>query len=558
MNWKTVRHLISVERKSGRLLRGKKTTNYNVRRNRIFSYLGYILAIAIGIAAGAIVIFAYGQIVTTAELAILFKEAFANFQFSLPTLILIFTFVFSMMQQIQRSGVSASRQSPYWLPITWQEHTLASIIADVSGLPLYAIAIFSPAVLITSVITGQVAIAVGAVLAMLGAAFMASATTEIFRILQVRFTGAVYKSTGRAAVWVRFISSIGFFVVFYIIYFSLITGSNAINFIQTVASVQSAIWFVPFVWLGMTLYSLVNGLLLQGIAFLAASVLFIYGLFYLGTVLNKRFGLYEPPTIKISQGTYVPKTGLLGKMGFSSAEAALLRKDIRAFTRRRELISAFIIPIVFLILPIMNSVNGVGSEVGFLSLFWIALITVFPVVLMASSVGSFMTGEEGQNIWRIYVSPISAKTYVKSKYTFILVFSLIVLPVTGTIGFIVYQPTLQAMLTLVAEAVIIAFAVSALSLGNGIKGADFTEIPRPRMIRGEWSLINMLTCGGVALAIMAPLIPRMLNIMGLPIPPILEVYQAVIISAVIGAIMTVVFHRIAVDNAKELITKAEV
>jgi hypothetical protein len=90
-------------------------------------------------------------------------------------------------------------------------------------------------------------------------------------------------------------------------------------------------------------------------------------------------------------GVYAPKTGILGKLGFSSVEAALIRKDLKAFTRRRELMSAFIIPIVFILIPLMTSING-GAESGFPPQFGFAFTTVFPLFLMASSLGSFMTG----------------------------------------------------------------------------------------------------------------------------------------------------------------------
>ncbi len=43
---------------------------------------------------------------------------------------------------------------------------------------------------------------------MFAAAFMASSITEILRIIQVRFTGAVYKSSGRGAIWVRLIGTL--------------------------------------------------------------------------------------------------------------------------------------------------------------------------------------------------------------------------------------------------------------------------------------------------------------------------------------------------------------
>jgi hypothetical protein len=560
MNWKTVRQLIGVEMKSGRLMRGQRLIKYNVVRNRIYSYLGYVAAIIIGVVAGALTMLVYNSLLGEPNFTSLFRTGFANFQYSLPTLILLFAFIFSMMQQIQRSGVSFSRQAPYWLPVTWQEHTLAAILADVLGMPILAVLLISPAVLIVGVSTGVIAQTIGTVLAMFAAALMASSTTEILRIIQNRFTGAVYKSTGRAAVWVRFISSLMFFILFYVIYFSITSGANAINFIQAVASAQSAIWFVPFVWLGLTLYSFSTGAALLGAAFLAASLLFIFALFYVGIWLNGKLGLYEPPAITVSRGVgvYTPKTGILGKLGFSSVEAALIRKDLKAFTRRRELMSAFIIPIVFILIPLMTSING-GAESGFPPQFGFAFTTVFPLFLMASSLGSFMTGEEGQNIWRIYSSPISAGSFVKSKYAFMLLFSFIILPIVAAIGFVIYHPSINTVVALVLEAVFVAFAASALSLGNGIKGADFTEVPRPRMIRAEWSLISMVTSFVVALVIVAPLFPYVITMFsGEAFGPFMELWQAVLISGAIGTALTVIFYKIAVGNAKELLTRAEV
>ena len=560
MNWKTIRHLISVDMKASRLTRGQKLSHYNVGRSRLYSYLTYVGVVGIGLAVGILVSWFYTSQTIDSGFRELFAAGFASFQYSLPTLILLFAFIFTMMMQIQRSGARSINQAPYWLPVTWQEHTLASILADMLGIPLLSVALISPAVLIVSVFTGQVPLAVGAVLAMVAAAFMAVATTEIFRIIQVRFTGAVYKSTGKAAIWVRFISSLGFFIIFYAIYFSITSGMGFVNFIQGVATVQSSAWFVPFVWLGMALSSFNIGLAVEGAAFVVLSLLFLVGLFYLGTSLNARFGLYEPPAIKISRGTYVPKTGMLGKFGFSSVEAALIRKDFKAFTRRRELISTFILPIVFIILPIMTSLNSSGAAASsFMPQFWFAYTTLFPASLMAMSLGNFMTGEEGQNIWRIYASPVSAKSFVKSKYAFMLIFALIVLPITSTVGYIIYQPSIRAAIAMVSIAVFVVFAAGALSLANGIKGADFNELPKPRMIRTEWSLINMLTCAATALAVMIPLIPYIISVfLGTSFGIFLDLYLSVAISGVIAAVLTFIFYKMAIGNAKELLTKAEI
>ena len=474
MNWKNVLNLMQVERKSGRLIRGKKTTKY--RENRFLAYWPYWLALALGIAGGVLAGFIY-NFATTAEpeLLNLFQEGTLSLFFSLPTLVLVYSLVFTMMQQIRLSGVKTSSQVPYWLPVTWQEHTMASVLASLMGFPLASVVFIASIITVFSVSIGQIPLAVFTSLAVFAAAFMASATTEIFRILQVRFIGAVYKSTGRAAVWVRFIGSLLLFLVVYIIYFYVIYGSGAINFIQTVASVQSTVWFVPFVWLGLALFhSFISGELLIGIAFLASSVLFIAGLFLLATSLNRRFGLYEPPAITVSRGVYAPRTGFLGKLGFSTVEAALIRKDLKAFTRRRELMTIFIVPIVIILVPLMQSLGQSEAMPASLLTIYRAMIFLLPASIMTMSLGSFMIGEEGQSVWRIYASPISAKSLVKSKYLFIVFFSLIVLVVTGISGFVIYQPSLRYTIVACLEAVFLVFALGAISLSNGISGSDFT------------------------------------------------------------------------------------
>jgi hypothetical protein len=562
MKWRNIVSLIRVDMKSGRLLRGQKLNRYNVKRNRFTNYIIYTIAILIGLGVGYLAQLGYNAAISeSVALQALFSQTYSGFLYSLPTLGLIYSLVFTMLQQIQRSGVRFTRQAPFWLPVTWEEHTVAAVIAEVLGLPLMIAAGIGAAVLIFSAFAGQTALALASVLAMIAAIIMASAITEVVRILQSRFTGAVYKSSGRAAVWVRFVSSLLFFVVFYIIYFYITTGSGAATFVQTISSVQNTAWFVPFVWLGLTLSSFAGGFLFNGAIFLVLSLLFILGLIYLGVLLNKRFGLYEPPAIKISSGVYAPKTGLLGKLGFNSVESALLRKDVKAFTRRRELMTVFILPVVFLILPIMTSLNGgqtpSAGAPGGLTWFWLIYVTLFPTALMAMSMGNFLTGEEGQSVWRVYMSPISAKSYVKSKYTFLLFFAFIILPITATAGVFLYPHSLRATVVLVLEAVFLAFSAGALSFAVGIKGADFTELPRARMIRPEWSLISFGACIGVAAAVLLPFLPYILSLI-IGGAPLIDLYIATAISGVIATVLTVAFYRWAVDNAKELFAKAQV
>jgi hypothetical protein len=559
MNWKNVAHLMRIDRKSGRRLRGRRLTRY--RESRLFTYLVYGGALALGLTIGALVGVLYRSASSfDPNLAASIDQGMPSFFIALPTTVLIYSLVFTMLQQIQRSGAKLSTQVPYWLPITWQEHTLASILANLFGFPLASIISIGSAITVFSTFTGQIGFAASTTLALCAAAFTASASTEIFRILQVRFIGAVYKSTGRAAVWVRFVGSMLFFLAFYIVYFYIISGSNAIQLVQSVASAQSTIWFIPFVWLGMTLYSFMNGLVLQGTVFSVLSLAFVSALVYLATLLNRRFGLYEPPAIRVSRGAYAPKAGFLGRLGFSTVEAALIRKDLRAFTRRRELMVIFIVPIVVIIAPLMQTLGTMNRPVPpEASPYLFALIFLLPASVMAMSIGTLMLGQEGQAIWQIYSSPISAKSLVKSKFSFIIFMSVLVMAITGAIGLLGFHPSLKAGLVALFESFFLVFTLGSISLSNGITGADFTEAPRPRMVRTGWSLINLVACFLAAMTLLSPFVPYMLSLF-IPklVGPLIELYQAVIVSAIISVVITLIFYRIALKNAGELLKRAEI
>ena len=563
MNWKNVLYLLRVERKSGRLLRGIKATHY--RERGILAYWPYWLAAVIGIAGGLIANWIAGEVYSnpTAIPGLpTLGDAALGFFVSMPTFTLILSLVFTMFQQIQLSGIKKTSQVMYWLPVTWQEHTLASVLSNLFGLPLALVAGFSAGLIVFGAFNGLIVAALLSTIGMFATAFMGSALTEIARVIQVRFTGAVYKSSGRAAVYVRLIGSLLFFIVLYIIYFAIFTGNGFVTFLSTLSSFQTSIWYIPFVWVGIALYYLFSSEFLLGLGFVGVSALFILGLYYLAILLNQRYGLYEPPAIRVqTSGVYTPKTGLLGRLGLSSVEAAIIRKDIRSFTRRRELMGIFIIPIVFVIVSIFNSINTSNAGAGEANIIFQAMIFLFPAGIMAMSVGNMLIGEEGQAVWRIYASPISAKSLVKAKYTFLVLLAVIVLIITGTVGVLFFKPTLNFTIAGFAEGIFLIFALGAIGLTFGFKGADFTGTRRQRMIRQEWSLFSFIACALAGLAIIAPLVPYVLttiapSFLTLSMGPV-ELAISLIISGVIATIFTAVFYKLNLDSAKELLRKAE-
>jgi hypothetical protein len=554
---------MQVERKSGRLLRGIKATKY--RENAFLAYWPYWVAAIIGVLGGLLANYITSIVYSTAaipSLPSLSNETLSVFVV-LPTIVLVISLVFTLLQQIQLSGIKATAQVMYWLPVTWQEHTMASIFANLLGLPIGIVLGFTSGIIVFSIFNGLILQALLTALALCAAAFMASSITEILRVLQVRFIGAVYKSSGRAAIWVRFIGSLLFFIIFYILYFYITSGFT--SFLQNLTQAQSALWYIPFIWLALILSYIIKGLFLQGILFVGLSALFIAGLYYLAVLLNKRFGLYEPPAITIQKsGVYTPKTGLLGKLGFSNVEAAIIRKDLRGFTRRREVIGIFIAPIVMIIIPLMQSIGVTsGSAASQANPIFTGIIFLLPAGFMAMLLGEILIGEEGQAVWRIYASPVSPKNLVKSKYFFVTLFSTIILLISGTIGTVFYHPSAQDVIVAFLETFFVVLAVGSISLSIGFKGADFSETRRARMIRQEWSLIGVIVCAVAGAAVLAPLVPYVIASFASSFIPGLSASSfnlaiSVIISGVISLAITAVFYRINIGLAQDLLRKAEV
>jgi len=187
MNWKNVLFLLRIERKSGRLVRGVKTTRY--RENGFLAYWPYWVALIIGVVGGLIANLVVSGVYSDQALTNL--PALTNGALSvfviLPTVILIFSFVFTLLQQIQLAGIKATGQVMYWLPITWQEQTLASILSNLLGLPIAFVIGIGSGTIVFAAFNGLILQALLTFVALIAAAFLASVSTEILRLLQMLF-----------------------------------------------------------------------------------------------------------------------------------------------------------------------------------------------------------------------------------------------------------------------------------------------------------------------------------------------------------------------------------
>ncbi len=562
MNWKTVLLLVSVNRKAYRAIRGAKFRRY--RDNKLFAYGFYVLACLIGILVGWLVGNFYS--VSSQTMQNTFLQGATYFLVSIPTIVLLYGIVFTQLSQSQRIGAKVSVQPIYWFPISWREHTLASIIANLLGAPLLITIFISATLLVACVFMGLIALAVFTVFALLASLILAGATTEIFKTLDVRLSGAITKAAGKSAIWLRLIFSVGSMLVFYLIYFSIYNQISPTLLFESVVGGQRGLWFIPYVWPGMALSAFASSLWMETILFSLATLTFAGAVFLIATYVNTRFGLYELPAIRLSSGVYVPKASLFGKLGFSPTETALMKKDFKGITRRHELTFIFIFPISMLAMVFLSALRisqGDLPPVG-ISYFLFATITLFPGIWIAPFVGGMLTGLEGSSVWYLFSSPISAKSIAKSKIFFVSFFGLFVTLVCSIIGGVVFRPSVLFMIVTLLEAVFLIFSLSAISVAIGIKAADFRGFfPFSRVIKPKWGLLNFILCALIALAIVAPIIPYVLGVFAvsfLPAMPLLPeyyVYAGLFLSGIIAVAVTYVFRGVAVGNAEQLLTEGD-
>ena len=184
MNWKNVLLLVNADIKSYRLVGGKRFRRF--RENRAVTYSLYIGACLLGASVGWFAGNLYSGI-TEPQMRTLILQAAVNFFISFPTIALLYGLILTQMSQFQRIGAKVHVQPLYWFPITWEEHTLASVIANILGVPLAVTLFVASGMVVASILIDLVPLALLTIFALFVCVFMASVTTEITKVLQIRF-----------------------------------------------------------------------------------------------------------------------------------------------------------------------------------------------------------------------------------------------------------------------------------------------------------------------------------------------------------------------------------
>ncbi len=504
MSLANVARLTGVYAKSSRLITKRNFRMF--RESQAWTYVFYGGAIVLGALIGAGVGYLYSMAPDEAIRQTLLR-AEVGFFVSLPTLAILYSLFLSMMFQIQKSGARASVQPVYWFPVTWEEHTAASAISSMLTGSLIITIFISSGVLAGSALTGLLPLGILTVLGLYLCMALTSLTLEAFKAAQMGLSGAILKAAGRSAVWVRFFGMILMLTVVYVAYFAF-TQSDMMVLFKAINEGQLTAWFVPYVWPGVALYAFSQGMWSHTALFAAGSVIFCGVLFVAASRLNARYGLADTSAIRVSS-TYAPGTGILGRLGLPAAESAIVKKDFRAFTRRSELMYVFIMPIVLVVATFMPLIMGHGGGLAALSRggsFLFLYLALMPGTAMAMMLGMSVVGSEGERMWFLRATPATVKSFIRAKFIFPAAMATAISVICCVAAFLVFGPTLRTAATGLIESLLLVYTVGMVALSCGIAGADFRELPRPRMIRTEWSLTCMALCAVTGLLVLLPVL----------------------------------------------------
>jgi len=375
--------------------------------------------------------------------------------------------------------------------------------------------------------------------------FLGAFVIEIVRAVMSRTSSAFYRRGGRLAIAIRLVGAVLILLVFqlafnyrvmYILLQSLMTGI-------TVA------WFIPVAWPSLAIMESYQANYVSAFALAISSIAFMGIMFWVSVKLRERYWVPIPASIRISTAPYSPGIGLLGRLGFSSAESAIFKKDFRSLTRRREMARLLAIPAIILV-SMLASFTSSGGELEFMAFSLVSFslaVAIFSLVISMISIG-----QEASAIWNIYSSPIAPKELVRAKLTLGLLISLGVLLVIFLVVGFLFRPSFEVLILFFFLGLSLATAETSVGLMIGSKFPDFSEIPRSRFVTFSGGFVGTvvgLIVGGIVSA------PAFIYaFLGQIFPPSeYSLGVVTVLTILLGVAFSLIAHKLSVRKISELL-----
>lgn len=358
-----------------------------------------------------------------------------------------------------------------FLPISKSEYVAASAISV--GF-VYAIYLSAAAgITLALAIQGQLLSAWLVSCALSTAALLTGGfVIEILRASVNRVYSAMSRRAGRGALVIR----LALVMVVLVAVQVVVNPYVLLSLMNAFVGALDASFFVPPVWPSLTVFAVIAGDFTRSVVFGLLSVAFGATMFLIAVLVRSRYWNPTQAGASVSSEDYAPRNSRLGRLGFSNAVASIILKDLRGYTRQKELLSMLALPFIM----------AAALAIQFLTLTWadsdvpwlVAIFTGIASILVSAS----SLGNEGRSFMNMYIVPIDPKNLVQAKAASSLVISLggaMAMSVTATI---LVGPGLGFFPEVLLMGALTSIESVFIGLCFATRYSDFAARPRPKFI----------------------------------------------------------------------------
>ncbi|OLD35790.1 MAG: hypothetical protein AUI50_00685 [Crenarchaeota archaeon 13_1_40CM_2_52_14] len=422
-----------------------------------------------------------------------------------PLFLVGFYFTMGLLWEVNASTEAESTDAINWLPITPGEYVAASALSTsytYSPLLMVAFGYALPIGILTGNLVGFLVLVPIALLS----TSVGSVSVEILRSALASASTAFNKLGGRVTVIMRILGIILILLVTQLLF----SGVFLIQIISSLVGTAAAASFVPVFWPTLAITKLLQSDFLGSAGFLGLSVALFVLLSYVALSLRAKYWAVTPGAIHFAGAGSVSRPSRLGYLGLSSPSVAMLKREIRSATRRKEVVRLMAIPII---MPIMISFPAIFSPApsstsgpAQIDPIFLVIPFLFGIGLGSLFLGMTSIGQEGRRLWNISTLPVSASMLVKSKLLFTSLVSSIGLGLGAIVSALLLHASILVILGFLGLGLVVILAEASLGIAIGSRFPDFSDGPRPRFVTVVGSIIGAVL-GILEMAIMAlPLI----------------------------------------------------
>ena len=457
----------------------------------------------------------------------------------LPSMTAFMSMVYSIQFEFSQSVEAASTDMINWLPIAPTDYVLGSTLTTMYSIS-QLLAVIIGGSLGAALFVGRLDLwAVSSLMGILGS-LIGAFTLEILRSLMNRLSHAFFKGRGQFAMITRTVLTLMLLVLVQLVYNPTILTKIASWFSVSILDA----WFIPLLWPSLTMLRYIFSDTTGTLIYVGLSLVLVLIVFLGGVKARAMNWVPVPVSYRLKPVEFKSsRRGILGSLGFSVFESALIRKDFKSLIRRRETLTQLAIPVMITITFLIAQSGMIGGsappeEVKY---FFIGNMLLVSVIL-GMSLSIISLGQEGGAFQVLQITPLEPRSITRAKilHVFIpsfLLMSLIFYSIFSLIG----DPVITAGAFLLGITGV--FDVVLVSMIIGAHFVDFTEVPRHRFVRWEGTLIAFLALFALIGVILSPFIVGLLK------PEFaLNLQVAFVISEVIATAVAYIGYRKAVEE----------